>query len=168
MSRRPPIRRGGAIHTQETNKERLKDPSIRALAALRAARSTLRISAGGIALGRVIATLACAVCLSRSTGLRRYAALCVSLLRPVPLLLQIMVFFALPLIGLDVPAMLVAIGMTEAAILRRILRPPGRRPMIRHAGRFGQGSAVADPSPRNSRVRNSARRRVTGSGSAGP
>ena len=60
------------------------------------------------------------------------------------------------------------VSMTEAAILRRILRPPGRRPMIRHAGRFGQGSAVADPSPRNSRVRNSARRRVTGSGSAGP
>ena len=59
------------MHTHETNKERLKAPSIRALAALRAARSTLLISAGGIALGRVIATLVCAARLSRPTGLRR-------------------------------------------------------------------------------------------------
>ena len=40
---------------------------------------------------------------------------------------RIWLFVVLPLIGLDVPAMLVTIGMTEAAVLRRILRPPGRR-----------------------------------------
>ncbi|WP_207100167.1 amino acid ABC transporter permease [Paracoccus shandongensis] len=101
-----------------------------------AARYTLLISVGGIALGLVIGTLICAARLSRSRFLRNFGALWVSFLRGVPLLVQLLVFYySLPLIGLDVPAMVAAIvtvGICASAYISEIWRgainalPPGQ------------------------------------------
>ncbi|MCZ0963566.1 amino acid ABC transporter permease [Paracoccus benzoatiresistens] len=91
-----------------------------------AARFTLLISVGGIALGLVIGTLVCAAGLSPSRALRNFAALWVSFLRGVPLLVQLLVFYySLPLIGLDVPAMVAAIvtvGICASAYISEIWR----------------------------------------------
>ena len=91
-----------------------------------AARHTLLISVGGIALGLVIGTLICAARLSPSGALRRFAAIWVSFLRGVPLLVQLLVFYySLPLIGLDVPAIVAAIvtvGICASAYISEIWR----------------------------------------------
>lgn len=91
-----------------------------------AARYTLLISVGGIALGLVIGTLICAARLSSSPALRRFGAVWVSFLRGVPLLVQLLVFYySLPLIGLDVPAMVAAVvtvGICASAYISEIWR----------------------------------------------
>lgn len=91
-----------------------------------AARYTLLISLGGIALGLVIGTLVCAARLSPWRALRNFAALWVSFLRGVPLLVQLLVFYySLPLIGLDVPATFAAIftiGVCASAYISEIWR----------------------------------------------
>ncbi len=76
-----------------------------------AARYTLLISGLGIALGLVIGAGICAAALSRNIWLRRFAAVWVSFLRGVPLMVQLLLFFyLLPVIGIDVPAMVAAVG----------------------------------------------------------
>jgi polar amino acid transport system permease protein len=76
-----------------------------------AARYTLLISGLGIALGLVIGALVCAAALSRMGWLRRLAALWVSFLRGVPLLVQLLLcYYLLPVIGVNVPAMVAAVG----------------------------------------------------------
>ena len=91
-----------------------------------AARYTLLISVGGIALGLVIGTLVCAARLSPSRALRRFGAVWVSFLRGVPLLVQLLVFYySLPLIGVDVPAMVAAVftvGVCASAYISEIWR----------------------------------------------
>lgn len=91
-----------------------------------AARYTLLISVGGIALGLVIGTLICAAQLSPYPALRRFAALWVSFLRGVPLLVQLLVFYyTLPVIGIDVPAIVAAIvtvGICASAYISEIWR----------------------------------------------
>ena len=91
-----------------------------------AARYTLLISVGGIALGLVIGTLVCAARLSSSRALRNFGAVWVSFLRGVPLLVQLLVFYySLPLIGLDVPAMVAAVvtvGICASAYISEIWR----------------------------------------------
>lgn len=91
-----------------------------------AARYTLLISVGGIALGLVIGTLVCAARLSSSRALRNFGAVWVSFLRGVPLLVQLLVFYySLPLIGLDVPAMfaaVVTVGICASAYISEIWR----------------------------------------------
>ncbi|MDQ1901873.1 amino acid ABC transporter permease [Paracoccus sp. WLY502] len=91
-----------------------------------AARYTLLISVGGIALGLVIGTLICAARLSPSRSLRRFGAVWVSFLRGVPLLVQLLVFYySLPLIGVDVPAMVAAVftvGVCASAYISEIWR----------------------------------------------
>ena len=91
-----------------------------------AARHTLLISVGGIALGLVIGTLICAARLSPSRALRRFGAVWVSFLRGVPLLVQLLVFYySLPLIGVDVPAMVAAVftvGVCASAYISEIWR----------------------------------------------
>ena len=91
-----------------------------------AARYTLLISIGGIALGLVIGTLICAARLSSSRALRNFGAVWVSFLRGVPLLVQLLVFYySLPLIGLDVPAMVAAVvtvGICASAYISEIWR----------------------------------------------
>lgn len=91
-----------------------------------AARYTLLISVLGIGLGLVIGTLVCAARLSPYPLLRRFAAIWVSFLRGVPLLVQLLVFYyALPVIGLDVPAMVAAVvtvGICASAYISEIWR----------------------------------------------
>lgn len=75
-----------------------------------AARYTLLISGLGIALSLVVGALICAAALSRPVWLRRAAAVYVSFLRGVPLLvLLLLVYYLLPTIGIDVPAMVAAV-----------------------------------------------------------
>jgi polar amino acid transport system permease protein len=91
-----------------------------------AARYTLLISVLGIALGLVIGTLICAAALSKQIWLRRFAGLWVSFLRGVPLLVQLLLFYyLLPVIGIDVPAMVAAvvtIGVCASAYISEIWR----------------------------------------------
>ena len=91
-----------------------------------AARNTLLISVLGIALGLVIGTLICAARLSPYAALRRFAAVWVSFLRGVPLLVQLLVFYyTLPVIGLDVPAFfaaIVTVGICASAYISEIWR----------------------------------------------
>ncbi len=91
-----------------------------------AARYTLLISVLGIALGLVIGTLICAAALSRQIWLRRFAGLWVSFLRGVPLLVQLLLFYyLLPVIGIDVPAMVAAVvtvGICASAYISEIWR----------------------------------------------
>jgi len=91
-----------------------------------AARYTLLISVLGIALGLVIGALVCAAALSRVVWLRRLAALWVSFLRGVPLLVQLLLFYyLLPVIGIDVPALVAAVvtvGICASAYISEIWR----------------------------------------------
>ena len=91
-----------------------------------AARNTLLISVLGIGLGLIIGTLICAARLSPYGALRRFAAIWVSFLRGVPLLVQLLVFYyTLPVIGLDVPAFfaaIVTVGICASAYISEIWR----------------------------------------------
>jgi polar amino acid transport system permease protein len=91
-----------------------------------AARYTLLISILGIALGLVIGAIVCAAALSRSPWLRRLAALWVSFLRGVPLLVQLLlVYYLLPVIGINVPALVAAVvtvGICASAYISEIWR----------------------------------------------
>ncbi|MGP2493596.1 amino acid ABC transporter permease [Mesorhizobium sp. PUT5] len=101
-----------------------------------AARYTLLISGLGIALGLVIGALVCAAALSRMAWLRRFAALWVSFLRGVPLLVQLLLcYYLLPVIGINVPALVAAVltvGICSSAYVSEIWRgaiialPPGQ------------------------------------------
>lgn len=91
-----------------------------------AARYTLLISGLGIALGLVVGALICAAALSRSVWLRRFAALWVSFLRGVPLLVQLLLcYYLLPVIGINVPALVAAVltvGICSSAYVSEIWR----------------------------------------------
>ena len=101
-----------------------------------AARYTLLVSGLGIALGLVIGALVCAAALSRSRGLRRIAAIWVSFLRGVPLLVQLLLmYYLLPVIGINVPALaaaVITVGICASAYISEIWRgaigalPPGQ------------------------------------------
>lgn len=93
---------------------------------LRAAGTTVWFSLAGIALGMVIGTL---VCVARVSGRRvavRLGALYVSFFRGVPLLVQLLlIYYLLPVIGINVPAIVAAIaglGLASAAYQAEILR----------------------------------------------
>lgn len=76
-----------------------------------AARNTLLISGLSILLSLVVGAAICAAALSRSVWARRLAAVYVSFLRGVPLLvLLLLVYYLLPTIGLNVPKLVAAIG----------------------------------------------------------
>jgi len=78
-----------------------------------AARYTVLVSGLGIALGLVIGALVCVGALSKSRLARALAGLWVSYLRGVPMLVQLLVvFFLLPVIGIDVPAIVAAVVTT--------------------------------------------------------
>jgi len=91
-----------------------------------AARFTLLISVLGIGLGLVIGALICAAQLSPYPALRRFAAVWVSFLRGVPLLVQLLlVYYLLPVVGIDVPAMVAAVttvGICASAYISEIWR----------------------------------------------
>ncbi|MBN9243799.1 MAG: amino acid ABC transporter permease [Mesorhizobium sp.] len=91
-----------------------------------AARFTLLISVLGIVLGLVVGALICAAALSRTRWLRWFAALWVSFLRGVPLLVQLLLaYYLLPVIGINVPAMVAAVvtvGICSSAYVSEIWR----------------------------------------------
>ena len=91
-----------------------------------AARYTLLVSGLGIALGLVIGALICISAMSRWIWLRRFAALWVSFLRGVPLLVQLLLmYYLLPVIGIDVPALVAAVvtvGICASAYISEIWR----------------------------------------------
>ncbi|MBP7240767.1 amino acid ABC transporter permease [Amaricoccus sp.] len=91
-----------------------------------AARYTLLVSVLGIGLGLVIGALICAARLSPIPALRRFAAIWVSFLRGVPLLVQLLLFYyLLPVIGIDVPALVAAVvtvGVCASAYISEIWR----------------------------------------------
>ena len=104
---------------------------------LLAARWTLLLSLGGMAIGVVLGALICAARISKMTALRWFASIYISIFRGVPLLVQLIIFFFfLPHIGIDLPAAeaaILSIGMCSAAYAAEILRgalqaiPPGQR-----------------------------------------
>lgn len=91
-----------------------------------AARYTLLVSGLGIILGLVIGALVCVAALSKSIVLRKLSALWVSFLRGVPLLVQLLLmYFLLPVIGIDVPALVAAVvtvGICASAYISEIWR----------------------------------------------
>ncbi|MFC5384995.1 amino acid ABC transporter permease [Aquamicrobium segne] len=91
-----------------------------------AARYTLLISGLGIALGLVAGALICAAALSGVTWLRWFATIWVSFLRGVPLLVQLLLaYYLLPVIGIDVPALVAAVvtvGICSSAYVSEIWR----------------------------------------------
>ncbi len=91
-----------------------------------AARYTLLVSVLGIFLGLIIGALICVAAMSRTTALRKFAALWVSFLRGVPLLVQLLLmFYLLPVIGVDVPplvAAVVSVGICASAYISEIWR----------------------------------------------
>lgn len=91
-----------------------------------AARYTLLVSCLGIALGLVIGVVVCAMRLSGSRLARGIGALWVSFLRGVPLLVQLLLmFYLLPVIGIDVPplvAAVVTVGICASAYISEIWR----------------------------------------------
>lgn len=91
-----------------------------------AARHTLLVSGLGIALGLVIGVAICAMRLSGSAVAQRFAAGWVSFLRGVPLLVQLLLmFYLLPVIGIDVPplvAAVVTVGICASAYISEIWR----------------------------------------------
>lgn len=78
-----------------------------------AGRNTLLVSGLGIAFGLVIGAVVSMGSLSPSRLLRVLAAIWVSYLRGVPMLVQLLVvFFLLPVIGIDVPPIVAAVATT--------------------------------------------------------
>lgn len=101
-----------------------------------AARYTLLVSGLGIVLGLVVGALVCAARLSHLMILRLMAAFWVSFLRGVPLLVQLLLmYYLLPVVGIDVPAIVAAVvtvGICASAYISEIWRgaigamPPGQ------------------------------------------
>jgi polar amino acid transport system permease protein len=93
---------------------------------LMAARYTLLVSVLGIGLGLVLGALIVAARLAPLPALRRFAATWVSFLRGVPLLVQLLlVYYLLPVIGVDVPAVVAAVltvGICASAYISEIWR----------------------------------------------
>lgn len=93
---------------------------------LAAARWTLLISLGGMAISLVWGVFLCAGRISRGPVIRSLARLYISFFRGVPLLVQLLMFYyMLPYVGLDLPAIaaaILAVGMCSAAYTAEILR----------------------------------------------
>lgn len=91
-----------------------------------AARWTIALSLGGMAIGVALGAFICAARISKSAALSTFGALYVSFFRGVPLLVQLIAFFFfLPHIGIDLPApaaAILSIGMCSAAYAAEILR----------------------------------------------
>lgn len=97
---------------------------------LRGAVTTVSLSLVGIALGLVIGTAVCVARVSGQGAAARAGALYVSFFRGVPLLVQLLlIYYLLPVIGINVPALAAAIaglslasGAYQAEILRGALQ----------------------------------------------
>jgi polar amino acid transport system permease protein len=93
---------------------------------LQAAGVTIALSLAGIALGFAIGTLVCVARLTSNPALARAGAFYVSFFRGVPLLVQLLfIYYFLAEYGLDVPALVAAIGglgFSSGAYQAEILR----------------------------------------------
>ncbi len=91
-----------------------------------AAGVTVALSLAGIAFGFVIGTLVCVARVSGGPALARLGGAYVSVFRGVPLLvLLLFIYYFLPIVGLDVPALVAAIGglsLSSGAYQAEILR----------------------------------------------
>jgi polar amino acid transport system permease protein len=91
-----------------------------------AAGVTIAISLAGIALGFVIGAAACLARLSGRRWLERLGGVYISVFRGVPLLVQLLfIYYFLATLGLDVPALVAAIGglgLASGAYQAEILR----------------------------------------------
>ncbi|MEM8950227.1 MAG: amino acid ABC transporter permease [Pseudomonadota bacterium] len=87
---------------------------------------TLVMSVSGMACGMLLGILVCAARMSNHAPTRRFGAVYVSIFRGVPLVVQLMlVFYALPVIGIVLPAYvaaLIALSFCAAAYIGEILR----------------------------------------------
>ncbi|MCJ8141411.1 amino acid ABC transporter permease [Ancylobacter sp. A5.8] len=87
---------------------------------------TIVYSLSSVAIGFCIGTLMCAAGLSQSPVLRGIAAFYVSFFRGVPLLVQLLLsYYCLPLIGINVPSSVAAVGtlaLCTGAYIAEILR----------------------------------------------
>ncbi len=102
---------------------------------LRASVATILVSLAAIALGFVAGAAIAAAATVPSRAPRMVAATYISFFRGVPLLVQLLLaYYALPFIGLDIPAIVAAVGtlgLCCAAYMAEILRgglatvPPG-------------------------------------------
>lgn len=102
-----------------------------------AARLTLLVSVLGVAIGLVLGAALCAARISPVRSVRTASAVYTSFFRGVPLLVQLLLFYyMLPVIGLNVPAMVAAVatvGLCSSAYVAEYLRgainaiPPGQR-----------------------------------------
>ena len=96
---------------------------------LQGAARTVSVSLAGIALGLVIGTAVCVARVSGQGAAARVGGLYVSFFRGVPLLVQLLlIYYLLPVVGLNVPALVAAIaglslasGAYQAEILRGAL-----------------------------------------------
>ena len=102
-----------------------------------AARLTILVSVLGVAIGLVLGAALCAARISPIRSIRTASAIYTSFFRGVPLLVQLLLFYyMLPVIGLNVPAMVAAVGtvgLCSSAYVAEYLRgainaiPPGQR-----------------------------------------
>jgi polar amino acid transport system permease protein len=93
---------------------------------LQAAGVTIALSLAGIALGFVLGALVCLARLSANPSLRRIGGFYISFFRGVPVLVQLLfIYYFLAEYGLDVPAVVAAIGglgFASGAFQAEILR----------------------------------------------
>ncbi|MCJ0702553.1 amino acid ABC transporter permease, partial [Frigoribacterium faeni] len=97
----------------------------------------LLVSVLGVAIGLVLGAALCAARISPLRSIRTASAIYTSFFRGVPLLVQLLLFYyMLPVIGLNVPAMVAAVGtvgLCSSAYVAEYLRgainaiPPGQR-----------------------------------------
>ena len=102
-----------------------------------AARLTLLVSVLGVGIGLLLGAALCAARISPVSQIRAIGAVYVSFFRGVPLLVQLLLFYyLLPVIGINVPAMVAAVGtvgLCSAAYVAEYLRgainaiPPGQK-----------------------------------------
>ncbi|WP_376090239.1 amino acid ABC transporter permease [Roseomonas sp. CCTCC AB2023176] len=95
-------------------------------ALLRASVATILVSLAAIALGFAAGAVIAAAATVRARWARAFAATYISFFRGVPLLVQLLLaYYALPFIGLDIPAIVAAVGtlgLCCAAYMAEILR----------------------------------------------
>jgi polar amino acid transport system permease protein len=93
---------------------------------LEGAVATVYVSVAGIAIGFALGAVLAAMATSGSGAAQGFVAAYLSFFRGVPLLVQILLaYYALPFLGLDIPALVAAIGtlgLCCAAYMAEILR----------------------------------------------
>jgi len=111
---------------------------------LKAAAVTLYVALAGIIIGQVLGAIICFMALSGPRWLRAACATYISFFRGVPTLVKVLlIYYALPSIGIELPAAMtaiIALGLMSAAYVAEIYRgalrtiPPGQVEAARMVG----------------------------------